>query len=135
MQSLQCSCMLANTPAQTTDSAAYPCLALTSTNAGLPFPHPLTRLITWLPNLTTHSDTPTEAVQPSKRLYMLHPQLKCIVAAAAAASLPCLQKLSFSIAEVRLVPAESIAAVEHSIAEFNKTQQDKVRGVTLCMWW
>jgi hypothetical protein len=40
----------------------------------------------------------------------------------------CVQKLSFSIAEVRLVPAESIAAVEHSIAEFNKTQQDKVKG-------
>jgi hypothetical protein len=40
----------------------------------------------------------------------------------------CPQKLSFSAAEVKLVPLESITAVERSIADFNKAQQDKVRA-------
>lgn len=38
-----------------------------------------------------------------------------------------LQKLAFSVCEVKLVPLESITAVERSIADFNKTQQDQVR--------
>lgn len=37
-----------------------------------------------------------------------------------------LQKLAFIAAEVKLVPLESIAAVEGSIADYTQAQQDKV---------
>jgi hypothetical protein len=37
-----------------------------------------------------------------------------------------LQKLAFIAAEIKLVPLESIAAVEGSIADYTQEQQDKV---------
>lgn len=37
-----------------------------------------------------------------------------------------LQKLAFTLCEVKLVPQESIAAVERSITDLNKAHMDKV---------
>jgi len=45
-----------------------------------------------------------------------------------------LQKLAFSVCEVKLVPLESITAVERSIADFNRTQQDQVGQQPPSLW-